>query len=368
MKKRTHITLNDIAERLDVSRVTVSKALRGHPDISTEMTKKVRKVASQLGYTPNVFARSLSSRRSHMIGLVVPKIAHFFFSSVIEGVYDTAFENGYETILTVSQENEEREKKHLQTLSSMRVDGIIISISQETKDVERFNWIRKLGIPLVFVDRSPEPPIPGFSSVVADDHGGAFQATEHAIEIGYRKLGFIGGNPDINIGKHRVRGFEDALKEYHIPLNQDWIIHGGHGKEAGYQGLKQLYQNGTMPEFVLAATYPVALGMYEASRDLGIRIPDDIDVICFGDSDVGRFLNPAISAVRQPTREIGIRAVQILLENITGHDVTREHHVILPTQLVVRETCSKREAQTKKAPVQEPAIAQYDVSAGDQAR
>ena len=356
MKRRSHITLNDIAQRLDVSRVTVSKALRVHPDISTETTKKVRKVAAQLGYTPNIFARSLSSRRSHMIGLVVPKIAHVFFSSVIEGVYDAAFENQYETILTVSQENEEREKKHLQTLVAMRVDGIIISISQETKDDERFKWIKKLGIPLVFIDRAPEPPLPGFSTVMADDHGGAFAATEHAIEIGYRKLGFIGGSASVNIGKNRYHGFEDALTEYHIPLNPAWIVNGGYGKDDGYNGFKQLYQNGSMPEFIFAATYPVALGIYEAARDLNIRIPDDVDIICFGDSDVGRFLNPPISAVRQPTREIGGRAVQILLENIAGHEVTREHHVILPTQLVIRDTCAKRVAGMKAIPELQQAL------------
>lgn len=364
MKRRSHITLNDIAERLDVSRVTVSKALRGHPDISSEMTKKVRKVASQLGYTPNVFARSLSSKRSHMIGLVVPKIAHFFFSAVIEGVYDTAFENGYETILTVSQENEEREKKHLQTLASMRVDGIIISISQETEDIERFKWIRKLGIPLVFVDRSPEPPPSGFSTVMADDHGGAYQATEHAIEIGYRKLGFAGGNPLVSIGKNRLRGFQDALKEYHIPFNPAWVVHGGFGKDDGYNALKKLHEQGSMPEFILAATYPVALGMYEAARDLNLRIPEDIDTICFGDSDVGRFLNPAISAVRQPSREIGIRAVQILLENIVGHEVTREHHVILPTQLVIRDTCARKLISSAKTiELKHPAAAEKSASA-----
>lgn len=345
MKRRSHITLDDIAKRLKVSRVTVSKALRGHPDISSEMTRKVRKVAGELGYTPNIFARSLSSRRSHMIGLVVPKIAHFFFSSVIEGVYNAAFDNQYETILTVSQENAEREKKHLQTLAAMRVDGIIISITQETDDVERFKWIRKLGIPLVFADRRPEPALPGFSSVLVDDREGAFQAVEHAIKVGYRRLGFIGGTTKINIGKNRLKGFEDAANEYGVAVNRDWIVQRGHGKEEGYLGLKHMYQNGPLPEFVLAATYPVALGMYEAARDLGLRIPDDLDLICFGDSDVGRLLSPAISAVRQPTHELGTRAVQILLENIANPDVTHEHHVILPTQLVVRETCVGRSVQ-----------------------
>ncbi len=351
MKRGTHITLDDIAKRLHVSRVTVSKALRGHSDISEEMTKRVRKLANELGYTPNIIARSLSSKRSNMIGLVVPKIAHYFFSSVIEGVYDTAFENQYETILTVSQENAEREWKHLRTLVAMRVDGIIISISQETQESKRFQWIKKMGIPLVFVDRKPDQPTLGFSSVQTDDRDGAFQAVEHAIKIGYRKMGFIGGNPKINIGKNRLIGFQDALKEYRIPSNPAWVVHGGFGKDDGYAGLKQLYLAGPLPEFIFAVTYPVALGIYEAAKDLGIRIPDDLDLICFGDSDVGRFLSPAISAVRQPARELGARAVDVLLENLRNHDVTREHHVLLPTQLVIRETCCSKRAQSAKAPI-----------------
>jgi LacI family transcriptional regulator len=348
MKTHNHITLDDIATKLDVSRVTVSKALRGHPDISIEMTKKVRALADKLGYTPNIIARSLSSRRSNMIGLVVPKIAHSFFSSVIEGVYDVAFANSYETILTVSMENPEREWKHLQTLVAMRVDGIIISISQKTRDLKRFKWIQKMGIPLVFVDRIPEPAPETFSSVQSDDHDGAYQATEHALKIGYRKMGFIGGNTKINIGKNRLEGFKDALKEYHIPLNRNWIVAGGYGREDGYAGLKALYQSGNMPEFVLAATYPVALGMYEAAKDLNIRIPDDIDLICYGDTDVARFLAPAISVVRQPTRELGERAVQILMKNITEPEVVHEHHVILPSQLVIRETCAVKRARGKE--------------------
>ncbi len=350
MTKRPHITLADIAKRLGVSRVTVSKALRGHSDISAEMTKKIRKVASDLGYTPNIMARNLSARRSHMIGLVVPKIAHAFFGSVIEGVYDAAFEAEYETILTVSQEDPDRELKHLQTLVAMRVDGIIISISEETRDVKRFKWIRQMGIPLVFVDRRPEPAPPGFSCVLADDHQGAYQATERAIEVGYRKLGFIGGDVKINIGKDRLQGFTDALNEYRIPVNPSWIAAGGHGKDTGYAGLKQFHQSNSLPEFILAATYPVALGIYEAAKELDIRIPDDVDIICFGDSDVGRFLAPPISAVRQPTHELGARAVKVLLENIADTEVTREHIVILPTQLIIRDTCVRKTAQVKAPP------------------
>jgi LacI family transcriptional regulator, galactose operon repressor len=345
VKRRKHITLEDIARRLKVSRVTVSKALRGHPDISAEMTQRVQKTANELGYTPNIIARSLSSRRSNMMGLVVPKIAHSFFGAVIEGVYNTAFENKYETILTVSQENTEREKTHLQTLVAMRVDGIIISISQETEDTQRFKRIRTLGIPLVFIDRRPEPALSGFSTVLVDDRAGAYQAVEQAIRVGYKRLGLIGGNTNVNIGKERLRGFEDALREYRLKVNREWIVPGGYGRDDGYAAMKSLYASGSLPEFILAMTYPIALGIFEACRELGLQIPQDVDIICFGDSEAGRFVSPSLSVVEQPAYEMGARAVQLLLQKITEHDVTREHHIILPTQLVLRETCVARHAQ-----------------------
>lgn len=339
MKRTVHITLDDIAKKLKVSRVTVSKALRGHPDISEKTAKRIRKVASDLGYSPNFIARNLSSRRSNMLGVVIPKIAHFFFGSVIESIYNTAFLNNYETILTVSQENAEREKKHIQTLVSMRVDGIIISISQETRDAEIFKWIKKMGIHVVFVDRMPDPAVPGISSVMVDDRGGAFQAVEQAIKVGYRNIGFVGGNPQVNIGRNRLLGFELAMKEHDLPIRREWIIHNGYGKEDGYNAFKQLYQAGKLPDFVFAVTYPVALGIYQATRELGLRVPDDIDLICFGDSDVNSFITPSLSCVSQPTRDLGERAVEMILEMIRNPEEVREQHVVIPTELTLRETC-----------------------------
>jgi LacI family transcriptional regulator len=344
VKRKSHITLDDIAKKVKVSRVTVSKALRGHPDISEKTANIVRKVAAELGYSPNFIARNLSARRSNMLGLVVPKIAHFFFGSVIESIYNTAFDNNYETILTVSQENAERERKHIETLVSMRVDGIIISISQETKDTKIFAWVKKMGIPIVFVDRTPEPRLPGFSSVLVDDRGGAFRAVEHAIKVGYRKLAFLGGNAWINIGKNRLLGFEQALKEYGLPIRQEWIVHGGYGKDAGYNGFMQLHKKGELPEFIFAATFPVALGVYEAVKGLGLRIPDDIDVICFGDSDTNRFISPSLSCVSQPTHELGSKAVQMMIEIIEHPDEVPERHVEIPTELILRSTCVGKKA------------------------
>ncbi len=356
-KKNSLVTLEDIARKLNVSRVTVSKALRGHPDISEETARSVRSVAEKIGYRPNIIARTLSARRSNMIGLVVPKVAHFFFGSVIEGIYNTAFSNNYETILTVSHENPDRERTHLQTLVSMRVDGIMISITEKTRDLEIFEWVRKLGVPLMFLDRQPDPVPKGFSSVLADDRGGAYKAIDHAIRIGYREIACLGGAPHINISRQRYQGYADAMNAHGLAPDGRWVVGGGFGKEAGYDGLLRFHAEGKLPELIFAMTYPVALGVYEAAKDLSLRIPQDIDVICFGDSDVGAVISPALSCVRQPNRELGARAVELMLKMLSHPEASPNQHLVLPTDLVLRETCTGKHSivtsHTRSEPVRE---------------
>lgn len=342
LNRKPHVTLNDIAKQLNVSKVTVSKALRGHPDISRETAKLVRKVAEELGYTPNFAARNLSSRKSNTIGVVVPKIAHFFFSAVIEAIYDIAFHNNYDIALTVSQENADREKKHIDTLLAMRVDGIIVSISQQTKDKTIFEKVLNRNVPLVFMDRVLE--IEGTSQVTVDDRGGAFKAIELAIKNGYTKIAHLGGYKEINIGKDRFAGFADAMEKYGVPVNPDWVIYGGFGEDYGYNGFMKLYKSGNMPEFIFAVTYPVALGVYAAAAEVGMRIPDDIDIICFSSGNIGRFIKPEISYVNQSTDVLGKTAVELVLAHITEAEDYEPKHIQIPTELVLRETCVKKKS------------------------
>lgn len=334
------ITLDDLARKLRVSKVTVSKALRGHPDISKETAEKIKALAREWGYFPNFMARNLSSRHSNTIGVIVPKIAHYFFSSVIEGIYDAAFQNGYEVILTVSQENAERELKHVNSLLSMRVDGLIVSVSQQTRDYSIFQQVKEMGVPLTFMDRVP--PLDGFNTVVAEDRGGAFAATEHCINVGYRKLAHIGGYQYTNIGRERSKGFLEALKKHGIRPRKEWILYGGFDETQGYKGFKELYETGELPEVIFAVTFPVALGVCRAAEEMGMRIPDDIDLICFGSSGLNRFLNPSISYVEQPTHELGRRAFELTLENIRKKENFLPQHIKLPTQLVLCKTCVKK--------------------------
>ena len=338
-KRIKPIRLEDLSKKLKVSKVTVSKALRDHPDISPQTKLKVKALAEKLGYMPNYMAKNLSSRKSNIIGLVVPKIAHLFFGSIIESIYDTAFENNYEIILTVSQESAEREKKHIMSLLSMRVDGLIVSITQETKDVSIFKRALQLNVPIVFIDRVPN--LKDVPAVTVDDKGGAFSAVENFIQNGIIKIGHIGGYQHINIGKARFNGFKEAMRKYNNPINENWISIGGFGEQDGYNGFKKIYDTGSLPEAILAVTYPVALGIYEAASELGIRIPWDMKVTCFGSNTYKRSVPSVFSFVDQPTSELGQEAVNLMIKLINNPKEYKSINIELKTKLM---TISNNEA------------------------
>jgi LacI family transcriptional regulator len=340
MTKPSQITLADIARKLQVSKVTVSKALRDHPDISIATKKRVKEVARQMGYFPNFFARNLSSKKSGTIGVLVPKIAHHFFATVIESIYDTALEHNYEVILMVSQEDDKREALHLQTLLSMRVDGLLISVSKLTRDLSIFKNIERFHIPVVFFDRILENL--SFSTVTTDDVDGAYQLVKHAIDCGFRKIAHLAGYSHTNIGMHRRQGYEMALKEYRIELNNDWIIEGGFSEKDGKDGFQHLYQSGNLPEMIFTVTYPVALGVISEANGVGMEIPDQLDIICFGGSDYNKYVSPSITCAEQPAEELGKKATQFLLDKIIEPGRHAGKHLILPSKLFLGDTCKSR--------------------------
>jgi LacI family transcriptional regulator len=337
---RKVIRLEDIAQELKVSKVTVSKALRNHPDISIEMTQRVKELAEKIGYFPNRHARNLSSHRSRTIGIVVPKIAHFFFASVIEAIYEIAFEKNYEIILMVSQENAEREKKHIESLISMRVDGILISISQNTKNYSIFETVKGMNIPLVFFDRVVKGL--GFSCISVNDKKGAYDLIDYVVKSGYTKIGHLGGQLSINIGLERFQGFEEAMLKNGLPINQNWIIEGGFGEKDGYKGFMKIHETGELPEMIFAVTFPVALGVLNAAKDIGVHIPNDVNVVCFGRSDYNQLITPSISCVVQPTKELGKKSFEILLTEIEKPYSQEIKDIVLDTTLEIYDTLSIR--------------------------
>ncbi len=337
--KPQQVTLNDIAKKLGISIISVSKALRGHHDISKKTADLIKKTALELGYTPNLMARSLASRKSNTIGIVIPQIAHHFFSSIMDHIYNYARTNNYAIFLTVSQENAEMQKIQIQTLLSMRVDGIIISITQDTTDFEIFEIVKKRQVPLVFMDRIPD--MEACNTVTVDDKGGAYKAVEHAIKLGYRKIAHFAGHANINIGRDRILGFTQAMKDHGLEINNDWIIEGDFGEKSGYDSFMKLYHEKNLPDFILAVTYPVAIGIYMAAKEVGMKIPNDIDLICFGNSHVQELLSPPLSCVDQPPHELAKKSMDLLIENISKNENFKYQRVVIDTELILRGTCIK---------------------------
>lgn len=313
MKK--NVRLKDIAEKLNLTKVSVSKALRDHPDISEETRRKVKEVANELGYRPNAVARSLTSSKSKMIGVIIPKMAHFFFASVMEAIQKVAYSNGYELVLGVSFENKEIEKKHLETMMEMRVDGILISISEETKDPQHFEPVRNLGIELVFFDRGFEDA--GFSYIRANDYERAKEGVRQLIDQGHKNIAHLAGFFDINIGKERRRGFVDALKDAGLPLPDSAIVEAGFGDEAGYRGFEKLLNTHGAPEALFTATYPIGLGAMQCMKAHDID-PNDVPILAFGKSGFNKYISSPFQCVDQPTSELGEKACYHLLSQINA--------------------------------------------------
>jgi LacI family transcriptional regulator len=343
MRKASNVTQTHIAKILGLSTVTVSKALRNHPDISHATIQRVKKLADEMGYTPDLIARALSSRRSNIIGVVVPEIDHTFFAGVMKGIYSTAKENHFQIVLTVSHEDDQKEVENLQTLIAMRVDGILVSISQKTNHFEIYDLIKRKHVPLVFFDRAA--PDPDFGRVVVDDRRAAAGAVAYAVGQGYRRIAHLAGPPGISIADARREGYRDGLRAAGLPMQPEWIISCGFAEEDGTRGFEGLMRLREPPDAVFAVNDPVAIGVFDAAGEMGLRIPEDIGVIGFSDNIISRYLSPPLTTVMQPAQDIGDAAVRLVLEAVQKPEKYVPREIVIPTRLVIRDSCSRKKAK-----------------------
>lgn len=317
MKSKTRqITQQDIADSLNVSRITVSKALRNHPDISAEMKEKVKLAVEELGYSPNLIAKQLTLRKTFTLGIVIPDLENSFFAYLVDSIIDAAAERNYHIILTVSREKEEHERNNIQNLTGMRVDGLLVCVSQKTLDYKIFEHVRKMKIPLVFFDRAIKGL--GFSHVAFEDRIGALRAMNELISKGYSSIAHFAGYSATSIGKERCEGYREALVNNGIPVNEDWIIEGGYEIEDGIRAFEKLRETGKLPQIILAVNDRVALGAYKAIRKTGLRIPDDIGIMGYGFSETAHLFSPTLSIINQDPRKMGRIAVDLLINEIQG--------------------------------------------------
>lgn len=332
-----NITLKQIAAELGVSVMTVSRALNNQDNVEEKTKKRIVETAQKMGYTPNKVAKSLVSKRTYTIGVVIPEISHTFFAQVISGIENVTYKMNYQLLLTNSAEKAERERKALETLLAQQVDGILISCSEETNDYSHLKKIIDSGKPLVFFDRCFEGL--GASTVSVDDREGSQKMTQHMIDHGYKKFAYLRG-PEISIGKERLVGFLDALKENKLEINDKWIVESGFQEKGGYKAMKQILElpGDDIPRAVLAANDPAAIGAMEAIEEFGYSIPEDIAICGFSDDIRARLLKCPLTTVFQPSESIGRKAAEKLIKVIEDKREPIEN-IDLLTDLVIRQSC-----------------------------
>ena len=335
-----HSTQSDIAKRLNVSRVTVSKALRNHPDISAEMKKMVHETAIEFGYSSNLLAQNLSARKTFTLGIVVPDLENSFFAYATDSILDAATEKNYSAFVTVSRENQRNEILNLQKLIGMRVDGLLVCVTQQTNDPSIFHKIKNLGIPLVFFDRQVEGL--SFPSVTFDDRKGAASAVDSIIKKGYTKIAHIAGYSTVSIGRERCLGYKAALEQNGIEVKPDWIIEGGFEIKDGYDAFMKLYHTSGLPEIVLTVNDRVAIGVYRAIDEVGLKIPDEIGVLGFGFTEAGQSLSPPLSIINQDPRQLGSVAAKLLIDLIRDPDIVLSRDVIIKEELLLRSSVAEK--------------------------
>lgn len=329
MKK--NVRLVDIAEKLNLTKVSVSKALRDHPDISVETRKKVKKAALEMGYRPNLAARSLTSKKSQTIGVIIPKMANYFFAPVIEGIYNSANESDYEVVLGISLEDEKIEKKHIESMLNMRVDGLLVSVTEQTKDPKRFDIVRDMGIDLVFFDRGFSDT--GFTYIKVDDRESAKIGVNHLIEKGFKEIAHLAGYESVEIGRERKAGYLDALEGASINMPTQAIVEGGFSEKDGCEGFRKLIKQYGKPEALFTVTYPVGLGALEYMKEKGID-PNEVTVLAFGSSEFNKHLVNPFICIEQPTYELGRKAFEQIIKEMNAASTPVPEIIQLPSKII----------------------------------
>lgn len=337
MVQKPEITIHDIAQKLNISASTVSRALKDNPLISETTREKIKKAAIEMGYRPNVMAANLRTRRTNTIGVIVPLINRHFFSSVISGIEDVAYKQGFAVTISQSNDNQEKESTIAHTLFSNRVDGLILSIGMETQSYDHLKLFSERNIPLVFFDRIVEE-IPAHK-IVIDDFGGAYRATQHLIEQGRKKVAHIGGPLNLQIYAKREAGYRQAISDAGLQINEDLILHNSLTREDGLNAIKRILQTKERPDAIFCANDTTALSAIIHLKEKGIKIPENIAIVGFSNEPFSELVTPSISTIKQPGFEMGQKAAELLIKQI-GSKVKPKNYqtIVMETELIVRNS------------------------------
>lgn len=338
MAKKRRTSLRDLAAELGVSIATVSRALHASHEVSEEMQKKVKALAKARNYRPNPFAQSLRKEAPHIIGVIVPNLVTHYFASVLDGVEDCASKNGYSVFSANSHESHELEVKAVDNFYALHVDGIISCLAQDTTDYSHYEQMAKVDMPVVFFGRTCLPEL--FSQVVADGDVAAYNATKHMLEMGARRIAFIGGPNHLDMVKRRKHGYLEALREARIPIDRNLVVCDKIDFEVARKATIALLQQDERPDAILAFNDILTYAAFDAIKSQNLNIPDDVSIIGFTDGDNSAFVTPRLSAIMDQAHAQGYAACELLIRRIKGD--RKIYKKIVPMILKFRESSEKK--------------------------
>ncbi|HYE56772.1 MAG TPA: LacI family DNA-binding transcriptional regulator [Chitinophagaceae bacterium] len=328
------VNLKKLARQLKLSVSTVSRALRDSHEISRETKEKVLALAAELNYQPNPYASSLRRQKSRTIAVVVPEIANNFFSLAINGIGSVAQEKGYHVLIYLTHENVSEEISIVGHLLSGRVDGVLMSLSSETGDTTHLAELKRKGVPIVFFDRVCDTI--ETARVTTDDYESGFNATQHLVDQGCRRIAYLLISPNLSIGVKRMQGYLDALKQNSIAVDEQLIVQGGLDNDQNYALIKSLLQRDGRPDGIFASVERLAISTYHVCNDLGLDIPGDVKIISFSNLETASLLQPSLTTVTQPAFDIGKTAAMVLFKGLDKKSAIADEHIILKSALIPR--------------------------------
>lgn len=339
MNEQQRITMRDIARELGVSVATVSRALNDSPSISRERRETIQRYAREHNFTPNTIAKDLRNTRRgpvKIIGVIMPEIVHYYFSTVLDGIEAEASRRGYRIIVAQSHEEYEREVRICRSMYENRVCGLIVSLAKETKRYEHFVDLQAKGMPLVFYDRICHGI--NASRVVVDDYQGVYTAVSYLIETGCRRIAYYGAPLHLEISKNRFNGYKDALLKHGIKVD-DNLVFICDNCESAERLTPMVLEMPERPDAFFAVNDDTAIGIVHACNAMGVRVPEEVSICGFSDGFRAKACSPRLTTVDQRGNEVGREAVDVLLSEVEGVlPSNKVNKRIVRTKLVVRGT------------------------------
>lgn len=334
------VTIYDVAKALNISPSTVSRALNGHPHIRQETREKIIAAALKIGYQPNKFASNLRQKRTNTIGVVVPRLDSYFMASVLAGIEKVTSANGYDLIITQSQESWKKEISCVSTLFNSRVDGLLVSLSCETENTDHFKILFNKDIPVVFFDRVAG--CPGCMRVLIDNYMAAYEVTSHLIEQGCRRIVHLGGNMKRNVYSERFRGYKQALIDNNIEFDKNLLLISDMSGRAGTEMAGKILKMKPLPDGIFTSNDTTAVAAIVELEKAGIDIPSQIAVAGFNNEPVSQYVKPTLTTVDYPAKEIGEYAATSLINELKISKSASVSTIILRHKLIVRQSSLKK--------------------------